>query len=128
MKISMDARIVEGFERVREELAGDLAAGNLHAANIIRRSAVDSMRQAPKYEASAPGTPPNRHTGKLARSVRTREFADGSAEVATDLWYARIMEYGAGRIKQRAFLAPAVEREIDRLPVTYEIVINGRAS
>lgn len=119
MILTTAAEIQGSFEGFRKAVSHDLEATTKHALAIVRKSAIESMEWAPKGVSSEPGTPPNRHTGKLGNSIRFKMLEGATGEVETSLWYAKIMEYGAGKIKKRAFLGPAADREAARIAALY---------
>ena len=73
-----------------------------HAAFSIRKSAIESMVEA--RGPSRPGTPPHRHTGRLARSILVAQDKNGEVVVGPSYsrvkvggrppWLARMLEHG----------------------------------
>ena len=73
-----------------------------HAAFSIRKSAIESMTSA--KGPSKPGTPPHRHSGKLARSIRVEQEEEGGVFVGPSYsrvkvggrppWLAQMLEHG----------------------------------
>lgn len=69
-----------------------------------------------QHRASAPGEAPATDHGDLIRSILFDVRYDGlGASVGSDLPYSLFLEEGTTRIKPRPFMAPALEKNNDRI-------------
>ncbi len=97
-------KIATGMER-------NLTAAALFVVGKVKESLTKAgpTKTNPHTPASAPGQPPHRRTGTLARSI-THEVTKNSARVGTNLKYGKYLETGAPSInlKPRPYLRPAV--------------------
>ncbi len=91
---------------------------NTAVKSIMKPSAVGDTykKYAPRREhtASAPGSPPNTDTGRLAGSIRAVETGTPNAEVVAGAEYAPHLEFGTRNMAARPFMTPAVEQERDK--------------
>jgi len=102
--VSEAARVLQG--EVRKKLRGPRSG---------RTYPVPDTQQT--YTASAPGEPPARRTGELARSYQTHEPMSGTPEayVGTDSPYALPLEKGTRRMAARPHFRPAAKENLQRL-------------
>jgi HK97 gp10 family phage protein len=104
-------------------------------ALAIAADAVRSIQRGPKtgreygkHRASSPGEPPASDTGNLARSVTVSDLTgEGEAVISVRAPYAAALEFGTddGKILERPFLRPAVERHKDELIEALKEAISG---
>jgi hypothetical protein len=60
---------------------------------------------------SAPGSPPNNDTGRLANNIETIQESPRKVVVSSNAPYAAAQEFGNSRLPARPYMKPAVERE-----------------
>lgn len=130
MRMSVDTR---GFsQQLRRavdtrELTDEAIKAVRRGAARIQGDAVQSIQQSPPtgktykrgnilHQASSPGNPPRTDTGRLVQSGRVDAKPDG-ADVVFAVDYAKYLEseYGTRHMAPRPFLAPAAERNAERL-------------
>lgn len=86
----------------------------------IRKDAADSIIEggipSPNHVVSAPGSPPNRDTGNLDKSIDVRiNPSRKTVTVAARAEYSAALEFGTSTIAARPFLRPALQRNKDRV-------------
>jgi hypothetical protein len=82
-------------------------------------------RGARVHQASAPGEPPAVDRGRLVGSVISRP-GKGFVEVGTHLGYGEFWENARINIR-RPWLAPAVEKHLDKIEGTFKVEIERRS-
>ena len=130
MKISLDIQTekVNALMKKRtDEAKRNVARRIANAANLVRNTAVNSIRAEPKtgkvrkrdgHVASAAGEPPASDTGILANSISTAIYtSDTSAEahVVASTDYAAHLEFGTQKMAARPFMQPALERNREKI-------------
>lgn len=60
---------------------------------------------------SAPGTPPNNDTGRLANNIETTQAEPLKVIVSSNAPYAAAQEFGNSKLPERPYMRPAVARE-----------------
>lgn len=60
---------------------------------------------------SAPGTPPNNDTGRLAGNIETIQAEPLRVIVSSNAPYAAAQEFGNSKLPERPYMRPAVARE-----------------
>ena len=71
------------------------------------------------FTPSAPGTPPNRQYGDLAKSIRSSLNEQRTSVIVgptLDAWYGRIHEFGGAIHPPRPFMRPALYNSASRFP------------
>lgn len=110
-------------KKIRKEMAKLLNDVGTDTVNDIRSSILrssGSFKSGPKgHWSSPPGTPPNKITGDLARSVKKKQRAkinDITMEIDVDAEYGKYLEFGTfdGRIAARPFMRPGFRRNSPR--------------
>ena len=98
-----------------------------HAAGAIRRHAARSIRQSPRSQPSAPGTPPRTRKGRLRKSILYALLDESGVPAAIvgpsfDLvgLSGKAHEFGGhfrgGDYPKRPFMGPALDVISNRLP------------
>jgi len=127
---------VQGVKELEKNLAkmakryGQAVADSLLVSGeMVRGSAVKSIQQKSNGEmvtryragggsyqhmASAPNSPPNTDTGRLANSVAV-EVRDDDVYVGSGVEYAPHLEFGTKNMTQRPWLNPALEQNRNRI-------------
>ncbi len=86
------------------------------------------------HKASAPGRPPARNTGNLARSWQTGVAKRGKVEkagnryrlvVGSILPYAKYLEFGTRRMKARPYVRPVAEIMRRRTPLIINLAVSN---
>ena len=99
--------------RVKDRIEAGMQRNLTTAAIFVVRKVKESLttagptRMQPGTPASAPGEPPHRRTGTLARSI-THEVTATTARVGTNLKYGKFLETGTSVMAARPYLRPAV--------------------
>ena len=119
----------EAFAELKPKMTRGVVAATLHLQGAIKRklsrrgTGRTYRRRKVLHTASAPGQPPALDTGRLRNSIAVTDPKwDGwsvSAEVGTNVEYARLLEFGgmtgrnnATRVAPRPYMRPAVQEEI----------------
>jgi len=100
--------VITGLDRCRD--AQDEAARTLEwrIHNLITTGS-RSGRMYGKHQASAPGEPPARLSGKLSKSIEFRRVNQYASSVRVTKEYAIFLEYGTGKIQPRPFMTVAAK-------------------
>lgn len=85
------------------------------AGELVRKEAADSIIagsvSGPGHVPSAPGTPPNRDTANLDKSIDVRPDKGGNRVlVAARAEYAAAQEFGTSKLPERPFMRPALRK------------------
>lgn len=89
---------------------------NLYAAGeLVRKEAAESIIagsvSGPGHVPSAPGTPPNRDTGNLDKSIDVRpDPSKNKVLVVARAEYAAAQEFGTSKLPERPFMRPALRK------------------
>ena len=122
----------EAFAELKPKMTRGVVAATLHLQGAIKRklsrrgTGRTYRRRKVLHTASQPGQPPALDTGRLRNSIAVTDPKwDGwsvSAEVGTNVEYARILEFGgrtgrrnATRIAPRPYMRNTVEEETPRI-------------
>ncbi len=93
-----------------------------------------TLRQAGFHKASAPGQPPARNTGNLARSWQTGVKDRGPVQkdgnryrlvVGSNVPYARWLEFGTSRMAARPYVRPVAEIMRRRTPLIVNLAVSN---
>ncbi len=87
--------------KINTTMAKAIEVGVLACGNHVKNTISSSMASRGRGKSSAPGTPPNRQTGNLSRSIQPHLVAPGVVRVGANERYARIHELG-GVIRPKA--------------------------
>ena len=118
----------EAFAELKPKMERGVIAATLHLHGAIKRKLSKRgtgrtyRRRKVLHTASAPGQPPALDTGRLRNSIAVTspkwEGWSVSAEVGTNVEYARLLEYGGRtgrqnttRIAARPYMRPTMEEE-----------------
>lgn len=100
-------------ESKRKRLRQVIRASSRDVANATRRRlrSAGSGRMYGAHQASAPGEPPARLTGRLSESVRMRHSGDLASHVIIDDYRASFLEFGtrSGMLLPRPSLGPSAD-------------------
>ena len=128
MRMSVDTRgLSQQLRRAVDarELTDEAIKAVRRGAARIQGDVVQSIQQSPptgkvyrrgniNHQASSPGNPPRTDTGRLVQSTRVEPNPQG-ADVVVAAKHAKPLEYGTRHMAPRPFLAPAAERNAERL-------------
>jgi len=96
-----------------------------------------TLRQAGFHKASAPGQPPARNTGHLARSWQTGVKDRGPVQkdgnryrlvVGSNVPYARFLEFGTSRMAARPYVRPVAEIMRRRSPLIVNLAVSNEVA
>lgn len=88
------SRFTIDIGKINTTMARAIDVGVLACGNHVKNTISSSMASNSKGRSSAPGTPPNRQTGNLSRSIQPHLVATGVVRVGANERYARIHEMG----------------------------------
>jgi len=98
--------VITGLDRCRD--AQDEAARALKwRINNLITTGSRSGRMYGSHQASAPGEPPARLSGNLAKSIKIQRVNQYATAVRVTEEYAIFLEYGTGKIEPRPFMTVA---------------------
>ncbi len=112
LKVSVKGmdRLARKLQRLQRDQRRALAEAVEESAEELRDELKDVLGRE-GAGASAPGTPPQSDTGRLADSLFVEIDADGlGARVGSDLDYAAHLEFGTTKMAARPWLQPTFER------------------
>ena len=98
--------VIGGLGRCREAQDEAARAMMWRIRNLINTGA-RSGRMYGNHQASAPGEPPARHTGRLSDSVKIQRVNQYATSVRVTEEYAVYLEYGTQKIEPRPFISVA---------------------
>lgn len=132
MSVSGVKEVSANFKKLADKYTTAVADALVISGEMVRATAVKSIQQKSNGEVvtryrkgggshthvvSAPNSPPNTDTGRLANSVAV-EIQDGDVYVGSGVEYAPHLEFGTVNMVQRPWLNPALEqnrRKINKL-------------
>jgi len=84
--------------------------------NDAANSIIEGSVSGPAHKPSAPGSPPNRDTGNLDKSIDVRiNKSRKTVSVIARAEYAAAQEFGTSTLPARPFMRPALQRNKDRV-------------
>lgn len=117
--MSVDVKsAIKTLQQTQKKSSEALASSAVHLANIVRKSAVQSLPAASNSnDHSKPGRHPKVHANKFKNTTRVIKESDRAAYIVSK-WYGSVMlEQGSSIMKARPFVAPALERNLSRVPI-----------
>jgi len=96
---------------MRREIGKALFAGGERIAVAAQISITEGAVSGKAHVPSAPGSPPNNDTGRLAGNIETVQVDIGHVEVSSNAPYAAAQEFGNSRLPARPYMAPAAAAE-----------------
>ena len=100
--------VISGLGRCRD--AQDEAASALKwRINNLITTGSRSGRMYGKHQASAPGEPPAKLSGDLAKSIKVQRVNQYASSVRVTQPYAIYLEYGTGKIQPRPYMTVAAK-------------------
>lgn len=128
-KIAGAAEHIARLKRPLSPQGADLLAASLFemgnkvevdAANSITEGAVSGAGHIP----SKPGEPPSADTHVLDRAIETNQITKLKVEVSSNAPYAAALEFGTSRIAPRPYMAPALQKNKERITQRLAQTIN----
>lgn len=96
---------------MHREIGAALFAGGERIAVAAQISITEGAVSGKAHVPSAPGSPPNNDTGRLAGNIETVQVAVDRVEVSSNAPYAAEQEFGNSRLPARPYMAPAAAAE-----------------
>jgi HK97 gp10 family phage protein len=134
-------KIINKLKRTEKALMDAVKMEVKEAAILIHENAVKSIqahmssgniyiRGTTAHVASKEGFPPNSDTGRLVASIKWVFKQDGSRMiglVGTNLDYGAALEFGTSHMRERPWLAPAVENSkiFEKVELGFKVAVDG---
>lgn len=103
------AKMKIATDDIARKTAFDISASMIDSMSGSKSGRIYNV-QGKRHQASAPGEPPARDTGNLARSISVTKQGNAHYIIGVGAEYAIPLEFGSGRIAARPFARPAVKK------------------
>lgn len=128
-RIAGAAEHIARLKRPLSPQGADLLAASLfemgqHVQTDAQTSITEGAVSGAGHVPSRPGEPPNNDTGVLANNIETNQITKLKVEVSSNAPYAAALEFGTSRIAPRPYMAPALQKNKERITKRLAQTIN----